>query len=242
MSKTNLILIAVVIALAITLGVVISKYTSKFAEKDNLIESLGSTVKTWKDKDSISHSKIAVLQTQELEDFLRIQTADSTVTNLQELISDYKKRLKHKGSATIIESSTNVVTTSPTVVYYDSTSYSGTSKTKPSDVMPIYSSNFNLKGWVIGEVIASEKETKIEMSIKNKYSLVIGEEKQGLFKKRKPFAEVTNENPYTRIKTLRTYQISKSRVKRIGIGPFFGVDTNLEPTLGFGVTYTILRL
>ena len=55
-------------------------------QKDNLIESLESGIETWKNKDSLHLAKIKQIQTVRINDFLKIESSDSTISELQALV------------------------------------------------------------------------------------------------------------------------------------------------------------
>lgn len=197
----------------------------KIHEQSNLIESLQNGLKKWKDKDSLEHAKILVIQTSKEKDFLKIQSKDSTIKELQNLLK--KSKIDKRGSVTIVKTNTKVIT-----------------KTKTQIKDNTYLSHFNLGSWVIGNTIANKDSTSVDLHIKNDYSVVIGNESQGWFKKPKTFVEVTNKNPYTETKTLRTYKVSIPREKKFGIGPIVGYGVGPNTTgvfIGIGLQYTLIK-
>lgn len=221
----------ITVILGVLLGVYLSTifFNPKAKENENLIQSLNSELVVWKDKDSINHTKIQVIETYRVKDFIELKSKDSVVRDLQKTVEIYKKKLKEKGSVTNIHTTTDIGASSSTqVVLIDS-------------VYPEYRSSFNLKDWVVGKTIANKDSTTINFSIKNNYSVVIGQDSNGWFKKPTPFVEVTNDNPYTKIKTLRTYQVTTPRIKRIVIGPgiSYGLDGKVRPSIN--ATYGIIR-
>ena len=214
------------------------KYESK--EQANLVSSLNDTIKTWKDKNNLSHSKIEVIETINPNDFIKLKSKDEDIQKLQQLVSNYKSKLKKQGSATIFETTIEIEDKVPTKV--DSIVY-------PKDGLivkkPVYNSSFNLGGWVVGTTKATEDSTQVSLKVKNEYSVIIGEESQGWFKPRKPFVEVINKNPYSETDKLRTYQVQTPAVKRFGIGPFvgYGIGSNFSAGVfvGVGLQYNLIR-
>lgn len=105
----------------------------------------------------------------------------------------------------------------------------------------------NLKNkWYNGRIIAKRDSTNLDIKIENSYTIVIGQEGKW-YKKKTPFVEVTNENPYTKTKTLRTYQVdNKIKPKRIGIGIIggygFSIGIKLSPIIGIGLSYNLINL
>lgn len=231
---------------ALLIGVLFFTYLSNrnlkqdLKEKTDLISSLNDTVKVWRDKDSLSHAKIQVLETSNPKDFVNIKSNDKEVQDLQKLVKTYQDKLKKKGSATIFETTTEIGTQIPTKV---DTIY------VPKDGLvvkkPVYYSSFNLGGWVEGNTKATEDSTQVNLKVRNEYSVIIGEESQGWFKPRKPFVEVINKNPYSETDKLRTYQVQTPAVKRFGIGPFvgYGIGSNFNAGvfIGVGLQYNLIR-
>ena len=214
---------------------IIGKLRNNLKEKEGLIEAINAEMIVWKDKDGSNHSKIQVLETQNLKDFLSIQSKDSSIAELQRLAKQYKGKLKEGSSITTIKGETTISDSAPTIV-----SFTETQQSKDT-IYPTYTSHFNLQGWVTGTTVANRDLTTLDLKIRNEYSVVVGREKQGLFKPRKPFVEVINKNPYTETKSLRTYQVSIKSPKRWAVGPFAGIDYHLEPTIGIGITYGLIR-
>lgn len=165
-------------------------------ESLNLINALGDTIKIWKDKDGLNRSKISVLESYRTQDFLTLQTKDKQILELQKRVKEYKDKLKEGSSVTIIKGET----------VYD-TIY----ETKDSirEILGEISIIDTVDNKWITSVFGFNKDSTIySLKVRNNYTVVIGEEKQGFLKPRKPFAEVINENPYSVTDTLRTYRVS----------------------------------
>lgn len=165
-------------------------------ESLNLINALGDTIKIWKDKDGLNRSKISVLESYRTQDFLTLQTKDRQILELQKRVKEYKDKLKEGSSVTIIKGET----------VYD-TIY----ETKDSirEILGEISIIDTVDNKWITSVFGFNKDSTIySLKVRNNYTVVIGEEKQGFLKPRKPFAEVINENPYSVTDTLRTYRVS----------------------------------
>lgn len=217
------------------------KQKEKEEELNSLISSLNDSVKTWKDKDSLSHAKISVLETSNIETFLQLKTKDSTISNLQKTVEKYKERLKKGGSVTQVGSETDINTDSETEVIPRDTII----KENEIYIYPEYKSYFNLDSWVYGDVTANKDTTTINLKILNEYDAIIGYEGSSFFKRGKPFVEVISKNPYTELKSLRTYKVSTPPRKLWSIGPSlsYGINQNFEPTftLSISVQYSLFR-
>ena len=206
-------------------------------ENANLVISLNDTLKTWKDKDSLSHAKIQIIETERTKDFLSLQSKDEEIIKLQKTVKQYEKQIKNQGSVTNFTSETKIITKDSLVT--DSV----------CGKCSFYFSNSNPWFSVDASIYPSEKLNQLNLSldlkVKNEYSVIVGEEKQGLFKKPKPFVEVLNHNPYSETESLKTYQVSNNvRVKRFGIGPNISAgfdDTGFSWYIGFGLQYNLIR-
>lgn len=195
---------------------------------ENLIISLNDTIQVWKDKDSLNHAKISILETETTKQFLSMNLKDKENKELQELVKSYEKKLKNNGSATIFNTETKYIT--DTIINTDSSCVN----------CNIAFTDFN--DWITTSLsITPDGENNrlhfiLDYRIKNKYEVVIGEEKSGFLRKRH-FVEVKNLNPYTETTSLRTYQVTKPKEKRWYIGPsIFGGVGNKGFIYGVGIS------
>ena len=213
----------------------------KREELQSFYDASQDTIRFWKNKNGENVARIAVLSFERTEDFIRIKTKDDTIKKLQDLVAKYKKQLNNGGSATIIQTVTEYDTTYVSNIHLD-TIYFPTATLLDSVRNRWISSHF---GFINGN-------TTFSLSVDNVYSVVIGEENRGLFKKTRTFAEVTNHNPYTKTKVLRTYQVAKKKQSHWGIGPNFSVSAipvlsegsvglQFLPTIGIGVQYNFIK-
>ena len=218
----------------------------KLAQTETLNKALGDSLKTWRDKEGDFKANITLLEYQNADYFTKWNTADSTVVKLQALVTKYKKQLGKQGSATVITTDAEIDISEPTIVYRDTT--------KPCD--PVYKTDFEIMGtgkyektrWVWGVVHATKDSTTVGMRFHEEIDVVLGQEKTGFLGlgKPRPFAEVTLHNPFNKVSTLRSFNITPPPVKRFGIGPTlsYGVGSGFAPQVfvGIGVNYSILRL
>lgn len=206
----------------------------KLNEQTNLIKSLNDTTQFWKDKDSLNHAKISVIETDKVNSFLEVQNLKGENKDLQNLVKNYKNKLTKPGnSATNIKTETKYDTSFITNTQVDSNSnYCNDTINDTINnnwIHATYQSYFRSK---------SERLTNFSLSINQDYSVIIGEDRQGLFKPTKTFVEVLNHNPYTRTNVVKTYQVSQTRVKRVVIGPQFGYGISI-PTFNQGFYFGI---
>lgn len=212
-------------------------YQKEAKENANLVISLNDTLKTWKDKDSLSHAKIQIIETERTKDFLSLQSKDEEIIKLQKTVKQYEKQIKNQGSVTNFASETKIITKDSLVtdsVCGKCSFYFSDSNTWFSVDVSIYPTK-----------TPNQVGLSLDLKVKNKYSVIIGEEEQGLFKKPKPFVEVLNHNPYSETKSLKTYQVSNNvRVKRFGIGPNISAgldDKGFSWYIGFGLQYNLIK-
>jgi len=242
--KKILIVILIIVAiLAMWTG---CEAKAKLAEVETMNKALGDSLVTWRDKEGNFKANITLLEYQSADYFTKWNTADSTVIELQALVTKYKKQLGKKGSATIITTDAEIDVTEVTVVERDTA--------KPCD--PVYKTTFEIMGtgkfektkWVWGEVTATKDSTQVGMRFHEEIDVVLGQEKTGFLGlgKPRPFAEVTLHNPFNKVSTLRSFNVTPPKPKRFGIGPTvsYGVGSGFVPQVfvGIGVNYSILRL
>jgi hypothetical protein len=219
---------------------------TKLAEAETMNKALGDSLTTWRDKEGAFKANITLLENQSADYFTKWNTADSTVVKLQALVTKYKKQLGKKGSATVITTDAEIDISEPTIVYRDTT--------KPCD--PVYQTDFEIMGtgkykdtrWVWGVVTATKDSTQVGMRFHEEIDVVIGQEKTGFLGlgKPRPFAEVTLHNPFNKVSTLRSFNVTPPRPKRFGIGPTlsYGVGSEFVPQVfvGIGITWGIIKL
>jgi hypothetical protein len=245
-SKVKSVFIPMLVLLCIFLLFKSCNAETRLAEAETMNEALGDSLVTWRDKEGNFKANITLLEYQSADYFTKWNTADSTVIELQALVTKYKKQLGKKGSATIITTDAEIDITEVTVVERDTA--------KPCD--PVYKTTFEIMGtgkfkktkWVWGEVTATKDSTQVGMRFHEEIDVVLGQEKTGFLGMGKPkaFAEVTLHNPFNKVSVLRSYSTTPLPPKRFGIGPTvsYGVGPGFVPGVfvGVGVNYSVLRL
>ena len=207
----------------------------------NLYNSSQDTIRFWKNKDGENVARIFVLSSEKLGDFLKMKTKDDTIIRLQTLVKEYKKQLHNQGSATIIQTITEYDTTYVTNNLLDTIYF-------PNATILDSISN----RWISTKFGFDRGNTIFSLRVDNLYSVVIGEESRGLFRKKEPFVEVTNHNPFTETAMLRTYQVTQTKHSKWGVGPNISVSASpyykdgvfgfqFTPTIGIGFQYNLIN-
>lgn len=225
-----------VVIILILLGLLINSLIMnniRVNESDRIQSALKDSIRTWVDKDGYNRAKISVIEATTSKAFTELASKDSTIIKLQDLVRKNSNQISNGGSITIINTEGNISTTVPTMPI--DTTING---------FPTYESSFNLKGWVIGEVIARKDSTDVTLKYRDEFNLVIGREKTGFLGlgKTKPYADLTSKSPYSTVKNLRVYQDAPENIKywHIGPGVFYGIGTDFKPQpfVGVGIMWT----
>lgn len=212
-----------------------NKYKDSYEENKANISAMADSLDHFKNKNGDNVARIKTLETQNSSAFLGLETKDKEIIRLQQVVKQYKKELKNSGSVTNFSSNTSIDTMFNSEVSFEQ------SIDTSNYVYPIYRSAFNLEDWVQGKIEARKDGVEVSLKIRNDYSIIIGEESQGLFKKKIPFSDVINYNPYSFTTQSRTYKVSLPKVKKNGIGIMGGIDYRGRPTIVVGVTRTFFR-
>jgi hypothetical protein len=221
-----------------------NKYKVDYYQSESILSAIEDTLKTYRGKDNLNRSKISVLETDNVKSFLDLKSKDREIIALQEIVNKYKKQLNKPGSsATRFISTTTIKDTVGTV------NQSLTPISNLNDSIFIHY-NLSLKDdngveWVYGSAIADNKYLLLDQKIVNEYSVIIGNESQGWFKRPKSFVEVLNHNPFSETTSLRTYRVTQNSIKRFGVGPgvYYGIGSNFQPQvfIGIGIQYNFIR-
>ncbi len=209
--------------------------SKKLKEQISLYEVSQQELVTYKDKNGDLVSKIQIMETTSTKMFLDLKTKDSTILSLQQLVKDNKKLLKKRGSAVVIKTETKVEEVVKTEIVE-----------VPGD-LPIYKSEKNTP-WYNIKSTSTKDSTSYSFKVFSDLQLVLGEERQGLFKPKKFYGIIKDKNPYTNIKDMKVYTVSPSKPKRFGVGPYIGYGVNfnsnsLQTTwqIGLGIQYNLIR-
>jgi hypothetical protein len=154
--------------------------------------------------------KIDVITTESNNTFLQVKSKDSSIIALQNQVQYYKSLLKHNGSV----SNVSTVTIVDTIIHTDTI----------SNVTDTFNINLDklFNNWITGYIAGNHNNTRLAFNVKNEFSVIIGYESQGIFKKDKPVAIITNANPYTKTTALRVYSVQDNNKISTGKQLFIG--------------------
>lgn len=219
---------AIILLLIFALGKVQAEKNYREAQRQ-----LNDSLSYYKDKTGRDHARISVIDALGIEDLLHLETKDTTILKLQKLVSEYKPNIVKGGSATILKTVTKYDTV---FIRERDTIY------KTLEIMDSVSNK-----WISAKFGFSGNKTLFSLKIINDYSVIIGSHKTGFFKPKKFFIDVVDNNPYSKVKSLRTYQRVSNVKSKFGIGPFLGYGIGFSggrfvtaPTIGIGVTYSLI--
>lgn len=213
----------------------------KNLREDNtlLLNMLQDSLIKIRNKDGSQTAKIGLLQSRNTKLFLQAKTKDSTIAWLQREVRKAKSEIKNGGSVTIIGTSTTFSGTTTTSI----TSTQPVINGDTIRLYPVYESDSKDTTWIKYHITASKDSINLKFRSKDKFTLVLGEEKVSLFK-RKPTVKLTSQNPYTDINSLRTMEVKDTRpIRRLSIGLQIGYGITfkgLTPYAGLGINFKLL--
>lgn len=241
-NKTGVVVGVIVLLLAalITSIMTISKQKKDFKNQEQLYNAVTDTLKTWKDKDSLNHAKIQIMETAKASDFLKLKNLTGLNLELQELVKRQKKEIKGLNAALILESETSYTDTMR--LYYpiggDTIVFS------KSILLDIIDNE-----WINAMYGFNKGKSHFELFVRNKYEVTFGLEGKTWFKRGVPYANVKNLNPYTSTKDMRVYQVTAPKQNRWGISLQSGYGVLYDVSnkqfghgafMGLGINYNLI--
>jgi hypothetical protein len=210
----------------------------KLEEQVQINEQANSELKQHLNKEGLQVSQIQILSAEKEKAFLKMKFQDSVIQQLQEVVKDYKGKLK---SATVlINNSTSSGGSVTTITKYDTI-------IKDSVIMlyPTYETAWNSK-WEIGSIKATKDSIFRDIKIMNEFEITMGAVKNGMFKKKTNEVIVKNLNPNTLTDELRTFEVRQND-KRINLGlqAGYGIGfSTMRPTtyVGVGVSFNLIGI
>lgn len=193
-----------------------------------LHEGINDSLMIYKNKYGESVTQIKTLQAENTQQFTELVFKDSLIIQLQTLVKENQYKLRNHGSATIFKTITKIDTLVQNQAIRDSLiRYSNDWISMNLTLLPNDSIDFHLE-------------------VKNEYSIIIGEDRKTIFESYKPYAIVTNKNPFTNTVALRTYEVKVPKPKRFGLGISGGITYDFIhkhtiPYIGIGINYNVIE-
>lgn len=239
-TRTEYLILLVVCVL--TVAIILQKCDKKSEDGQvlTLYEHADDSLKYYKNKYGESTASMSLLQGTNANQLLQLKTNNETVKWLQQELGKYKDNVNGGGTIGVIGTVTNFSSTTTTSVtnHPVNNGYS----------LPTYETESKDSTWIKYKIVANSDSTHLDLKVKNKYTIVVGEEKvKGKLFKKQPVAFVTNKNPYTQITEMKVYEVTNKVRKRISLGVSAGYCVPLfsfkpQPYIGVGVSYNIINL
>ena len=233
----NIVILVLLVLLGL-FGYLGNRADNKLQEQEDMVAAMNDTLDTWIDKDGVSRARIQAIETARTKDFLKATTTDSLIMALQVQVKKFSKELKKGGNVTYVQTEFRIDT-----VFTDRIKIVGETVVEGL-TYPIYHRDFKLidkgKTWVEGDITMGIDSLFLKQKILNEYSVVIGREKKKglkiLFKKPKPFVDVSNFNPYSTTKSVRTYKVTDQKGSKFSLGTYggYGFTRNKDGTISSG--------
>lgn len=199
--------------------------------------ALNDTLTKTRDTLGRETAKISMVIGSKKSDLLNIKSKDKQIIALQRLLKETKRVL----SATVLSNvSRGHLATSSNIRGRDTIRNDSI-----IEIYPEYWTIFNNE-WEDFNITANKDTIEVEYKVFNKYEITQAYEKRekGLFKKKVPVITITNLNPNTETKALRSFAIKpKPRKFSIGVGAYYGfsVFTGVPTAIiGGGIQYNLL--
>lgn len=223
----------------IILFLLLKNESDKLEEVNTLNEQLGAELKQTVTKYGEQVSQIQTLQGMSENAFLQLNSKDSTIISLQNMVENYKGKLR---SATLILNTTSSIGNIATdaITYHDTII-----KDSIIYIYPTYTSNWSNK-WETGLISATRDSIMRDIKITNEYEITLGDVKNGFLKKKTNEVIVKNLNPNTLTDEIKTFEvIQKDKRVNLSAQAGYGIGlNNMRPTpyVGFGISFSLIGI
>jgi len=237
MTRREIVLIIIILLLLGGGGYWIISQGKQIDDLEEVADTASDSLETYRNKNGQLVAEIKSFDLVNEEVLLNLKTNDKTIKRLQDVVKGFEGKL---AAAIVASSETGSQGSTATKI-------SGGDTVKNGDtvlIYPNYSTTWS-NSWEEGFINASRDSIFREIKIRNDYSFTIGKVSNGWFKKREVSVQMTNLNPNTVTRELRSYNV-KQEPKRLnfvvygGAGYQFGVG--IVPQIGIGLGYTLLSI
>jgi hypothetical protein len=237
MTRREIVLLIIIVLLLGGGAYWITTQANKINDLEEVSDTASDSLETYRNQNGELVAEIKSFDLSNEKELLALKTQDKAIQRLQEVVKGFEGKL---AAAIIASGETSDKGATATEI-------SGGDTVKSGDtvfIYPIYSTEWAEK-WSEGIIKASRDSITRDIKIKNDYSFTLGKKSNGWFKKREVVVEMTNLNPNTVTKELRSYNV-RQEPKRLnlvvygGAGYQFGVG--IVPQIGLGLGYTLISI
>jgi hypothetical protein len=187
----------------------------KLNQAINNLSIANDSITTYKNKKGELVSEISVLQTEKTKDFIKIQSQDTQIKELQQLIKSKEKEGKEVQMALILANNTFLDyqdSIENLIVGYE-LKLGDTNKVK----YPIYNRKIDMfKNWATGNVRIGISTFDIKLTTRDSLEITFGTKKEHWYSKPITYADVINKNPLTTTNSMRAYNKQEAN-KKVGL-------------------------
>lgn len=214
----------------------------KLDETNEMYKDASKETLFYKNKYGESVALSHLVGTQKVSDFVDAIFSDPAMIALQKAVKENGDKIKKGGSVTYITSKGEIDKEVPSDVYVD-----------PVTKDTAFTSSFEDK-WITYDTKATKKSTKLNLTYRDEYEVVIGREKDStlsffkrLFSEPESKVWVTSKSPYNKIENMKAYQVKDQIPSRwsVGVTGSYGYDlreVRLVPHVGIGVSYRLFYI
>lgn len=194
---------------------------SKTKEDERMIAAMNDSITHWKDEFGREHAKVKVIESSNLDLFTKLETSNQTVKELQQLVLDTHRDKKKIEVATVVKTVTKI----DTLIV----------KEKDSTLFKLKDKYLDFVAEMKGDSLKTKIELTSYLKLTHRY------ERKNIFSKKYLVVDAYEDNKYIRVEDVRSIKVPVEKSRFI-IGPYVGLNYNLRPTFGIGLTYAIIRL
>ena len=194
---------------------------SKTKEDEKMIAAMNDSVTHWKDEFGREHAKVKVIESSNLDLFTKLETSNQTVKELQQLVLETKRDKKKIEVSTVVKTVTKI----DTLIV----------KEKDSTLFKLKDKYLDFVAEMKGDSLKTKIELTSYLKLTHRY------ERKNIFSKKYLVVDAYEDNKYIRVEDVRSIRVPADKSRFI-IGPYVGLNYNLRPTFGIGLTYAIIRL
>lgn len=241
MDAQKKIIISLIVLSLILVGLLFAQLSTAQTNK-KMYNQLNAELQTERNEKGQQEARIRVIEAERKAAFLQVQTKDTVIKWLQDVVKDYNGKLS---TGTVLVNNTTTEGAVKTIVIRDTLIRETIGGERIVMLQDNYTANWSNE-WEEGQIVATPDSVYRNIKVKNKYEITLGKKRNGWFKPRVQEVKVVNLNPNTVTKELRTFAV-KSKPKRLSLGLQVGYGLDLttlkpRPYLGAGLQFNLLAI